>query len=67
MGWVRQCEQWGLAYQRFEVHKVEVQHFRFCQMFCMLHDYHCEFQSHALGLAAVFTPPKSRTVESVSS
>lgn len=67
MGWVGQSEQWAQVCQQFEVHKVEVQHFRFCHRFCVLHSYHCEFQSHALGLAAIFTPPESRTVESILS
>jgi hypothetical protein len=29
----------------------------------VLRNYHYEFQSHALGLAALFTPPGSRTDE----
>lgn len=63
MEWTGDCERWAHAGEQFEVHKVEVQHFRFCHQFCVVHNYHYRFQNQALGLVAIFTPPKSLTIE----
>jgi hypothetical protein len=61
-GWQKQCETWAQTNQPFEVYNIEVQHFKFCQEFCVQHNYRYEFQIRAEGLIAILAPLPEKPV-----